>query len=227
MEKRLNKKLETFMLEFKENISKKAGELQTQHQHKENLSTSKENSNMNMSDPVLTSLIQYIYDYPRITFTKEDIEKRKRAKNIVPLCDRCIAKRAANVQCTRKKKQGQDYCGTHMKGTPHGLITDENDENSEVDDSENPMVNLNFEEQVNVNVQSNDTSSKSNVNKTKKDKKECVKVEVWAQDIQGIMHYIDKVGNVYNAEDVIRNKPNPGIIARYSKIGDKYTFVAI
>jgi hypothetical protein len=41
------------------------------------------------------------------------------------------------------------------------------------------------------------------------------------------MHYIDKVGNVYNAEDVIRNKPNPGIIAKYSKIGDKYTFVPI
>ena len=217
MEKRLNKKLETFMVEFKENISKKAGELQTQkqHQYKESPTTSKENSNMNMNDLVLTSLIQYIYDYPRITFTKEDIEKRKRAKNVVPLCDRCIAKRAANVQCTRKKKQGQDYCGTHMKGTPHGLITDENDEDSELDESVNTVFEMmNGEQQV------------SEI-KAKKDKKDCVKVDVWAQDIQGIMNYIDKVGNVYNAEDVIRNKPNPGIIAKYSKIGDKYTFVPI
>jgi len=205
------------MVEFKENISKKAGELQTQkqHQYKESPTTSKENSNMNMNDLVLTSLIQYIYDYPRITFTKEDIEKRKRAKNVVPLCDRCIAKRAANVQCTRKKKQGQDYCGTHMKGTPHGLITDENDEDSELDESVNTVFEMmNGEQQV------------SEI-KAKKDKKDYVKVDVWAQDIQGIMNYIDKVGNVYNAEDVIRNKPNPGIIAKYSKIGDKYTFVPI
>lgn len=217
------------MVEFKENISKKAGELQTQNQHKEKTSTSKENSNMNMSDPVLTSLIQYIYDYPRIAFSKEDIEKRKRAKNIVPLCDRCIAKRAANVQCTRKKKQGQEYCGTHMKGTPHGLTTDESEEDNEVDESEHPTFGLTGEELSNTNMHSNDTSSKCNVNKseTKSKKKECVKVEVWAQDIQGIMHYIDKLGNVYNVEDVIRNKPNPGIIARYSKIGDKYMFVPI
>ena len=35
------------------------------------------------------------------------------------------------------------------------------------------------------------------------------KIEVWAQDIQGIVYYIDKSNNVYQAEDVIINKINP------------------
>ena len=50
------------------------------------------------------------------------------------------------------------------------------------------------------------------------------KVEVWAQDIQGIIYYIDKAGNVYQAEDIIVNKINPKIIAKYIKTGgDNYS----
>jgi len=49
------------------------------------------------------------------------------------------------------------------------------------------------------------------------------KVEVWAQDIQGIIYYIDKANNVYQAEDIVINKVNPKIIAKYVKIGDNYS----
>jgi hypothetical protein len=49
------------------------------------------------------------------------------------------------------------------------------------------------------------------------------KVEVWAQDIQGIVYYIDKTNNVYQAEDVVINKVNPKIIAKYVKNGDNYS----
>ena len=47
------------------------------------------------------------------------------------------------------------------------------------------------------------------------------KVEVWAQDIQGIIYYIDKTGNVYQTEDIISNKMNPKIIAKYIKTGEQ------
>jgi hypothetical protein len=47
------------------------------------------------------------------------------------------------------------------------------------------------------------------------------KIEVWAQDIQGIIYYIDKTGNVYQAEDIISNKVNPKIIAKYVKNGEQ------
>jgi hypothetical protein len=164
MEKRLNKKLEIWISGFKDNIREKANQIGISKNDQTN------------------QLIQYIYDYDRLTFNKEDFQKRKRVKNVVPFFDRCCAKRASNEQCTRRKKDGIEYCGTHMKGTPHGIIDNQNE-----------------------------------------NKPNTQKIEVWAQDIQGIVYYIDKSYNVYQAEDIIINKLNPKIIAKYIKNGDVYS----
>jgi hypothetical protein len=164
MEKRLNKKLESWITGFKDNIREKANQIGISKNDQTN------------------QLIQYIYDYDRLTFGKEDFQKRKRVKNVVPFFDRCCAKRASNEQCTRRKKDGIEYCGTHIKGTPHGVIDPQNE-------------------------------SKPNTQK----------IEVWAQDIQGIIYYIDKSFNVYQAEDIIVNKLNPKIIAKYIKNGDVFS----
>jgi len=164
MEKRLNKKLELWITGFKDNIREKANQIGISKNDQTN------------------QLIQYIYDYDRLSFGKEDFQKRKRVKNVVPFFDRCCAKRASNEQCTRRKKDGIEYCGTHVKGTPHGIIDAQNE-------------------------------SKPNTQK----------IEVWAQDIQGIIYYIDKSFNVYQAEDIIVNKLNPKIIAKYIKNGDVYS----
>jgi hypothetical protein len=164
MEKRLNKKLETWITSFKDDIREKATQIGISKNDQTN------------------QLIQYIYDYDRLTFGKEDFQKRKRVKNVVPFFDRCCAKRASNEQCTRRKKDDIEYCGTHMKGTPHGIIDTQNE-------------------------------SKPNTQK----------IEVWAQDIQGIVYYIDKAYNVYQAEDIVINKLNPKIIAKYIKIGEVYS----
>ena len=104
MERRLNKKVETYITSFKDSIREKATQL-----------------GLN-SDVKSTQLLQYIYDYDRLSFNKEDFQKRKRVKNFVPIYDRCCAKRASNEQCTRRRKEGSEYCGTHMKGTPHGIV---------------------------------------------------------------------------------------------------------
>jgi hypothetical protein len=164
MEKRLNKKTEQYITNFKDNIRDKV----------QQMGFSK--------DDKMNQLLQYVYDYERLSFEKEDFQKRKRVKNFVPVFDRCCAKRATNEQCTRRKKEGIEYCGTHMKGTPHGIIDNQED--------------------AKVTTQ---------------------KVEVWAQDIQGIIYYIDKNNNVYKAEDIIVNKINPKIIAKYVKNGDLYS----
>jgi hypothetical protein len=163
MEKRLNKKLETFIITFKDDIREKATEMGL------------------MGDIKSNQLLQYIYDYDRMSFNKEDFQKRKRVKNFVPIYDRCCAKRANNEQCTRRKKENSEYCGTHIKGTPHGTFD----------------VN----EEAKVNTQ---------------------KVEVWAQDIQGIVYYLDKSNNVYDTADIIKNQVNPKIIAKYIKTDDNY-----
>lgn len=163
MERRLNKKVETYISLFKDSIRDKATQLGLNN------------------DTKSTQLLQYIYDYDRLSFNKEDFQKRKRVKNFVPIYDRCCAKRASNEQCTRRRKDGSEYCGTHMKGTPHGIL-DVQDDNK-------------------VNTQ---------------------KVEVWAQDIQGIVYYIDKFNNVYDTADIIKNQINPKIIAKYIKDGETY-----
>ena len=41
------------------------------------------------------------------------------------------------------------------------------------------------------------------------------KKTVWAQDIKGIIYYIDDSNNVYHPQDVINNVVNPKIIAKY------------
>lgn len=165
MERRLNKKIEVYTSTFKDNIKEKISELGIS-----------KNDNINY-------LLQYIYDYERLILNKEDFMKRKRIKNFVPIFDRCCAKRATNEQCTRRKKEDSEFCGTHMKGTPHGIVK-------------------NNEDEIKLNTQ---------------------KIEVWAQDIQGIIYYIDKFNNVYQAEDIVSNKVNPKIIAKYIKNEENYS----
>ena len=51
------------------------------------------------------------------------------------------------------------------------------------------------------------------------------KIELWAQDIQGIIYYLDKCNNVYSAEDIVSNKLNPKVFAKYTKKGENYEIV--
>ena len=41
-------------------------------------------------------------------------------------------------------------------------------------------------------------------------------IEVWVEEINGIVYYFDKKGNVYDTEDVLENRQNPRIIGRHS-----------
>lgn len=46
------------------------------------------------------------------------------------------------------------------------------------------------------------------------------KMEISAEDIDGIIYYIDKYDNVYHTEDIMDAKENPRIIAKAIKMGD-------
>lgn len=155
MEKRINKKLDTYISTFKESIKNQL--LAEEFKEKDKVN----------------DFLSFIYDFERLSLSKEDFVKRKRVKNTVPTINRCSAKRADGDQCTRRRKKDCEFCGTHSKGTPHGLIVD--GENSE-------------------------TSNE--------------KLDVVAQEIKGIVYYIDKFNNVYNTEDILRGIENPKIIAK-------------
>lgn len=164
MERRLNKRIGDFI-----------------HSLKTNIATQVKNTDGFDENQELHSIVNSIYEYEKFELNKDDFMKRKRVKNMVPNYERCSAKRASGEQCTRRKKDELQYCGTHSKGTPHGVVSDM--------------------EPVNT----------------------VTMVEVSAIDIKGIVYYLDESGNVYDTEDIISNKKNPRIIAKYEKNGDQYS----
>lgn len=168
MEKRLNQKISTYIGQFKDNLSNKIKSLSIDDKSKTN------------------ELLEFVYDYERLSLAKDDLIKRKRVKNSIPVMNRCIAKRASGEQCTRRRKEGCEYCGTHVKGTPHGLI--------------------------------NSTECSETISQ---------KVEVFAEEIFGIVYYIDKFNNVYKTEDIVEGKQNPQIIAKYVKNNNRYTIPSL
>jgi len=155
MEKRINNKIETYVTLFKDDIRKKITELGFDEK------------------PKINELLEYVYDYERLSLIKDDLIKRKRIKNSIPNLNRCSAKRASGEQCTRRRKEGCEFCGTHAKGTPHGLMQ---------------------------SATSTDEVSH--------------KLEVVAEEIFGIIYYVDKYNNVYKTEDIMEGKQNPQIIAK-------------
>lgn len=166
MEKRINKKIENYVSGFKDDIRNKIIELQF------------------ADKPKINDLLEYIYEYNRLALQKDDFIKRKRLKNAIPLLNRCNAKRANGEQCTRRRRDDCEFCGTHYKGTPHGSISEDGD------------------------------AQTTHQNQ---------KLEVIAEDICGIVYYIDRYNNVYNTEDVLKGHENPRIIAKYVKCDDKYS----
>ena len=76
-------------------------------------------------------LLNFINNYPTIIIEPTDLAKRKRVKNVVPLCDQCCALRANGEQySTRRRKDGEKFCGTHIEGTPNGEVKDNPPKNS-------------------------------------------------------------------------------------------------
>ena len=167
MERRLHKKIDTYIRGFKKDLSDEiqASPLYGCPDYKEDV----------------MNIINFVYEYNNFELNKEDFMKRKRVKSTIPAYERCGAKRANGEQCTRRKRDDCQFCGTHSKGTPHGIITD------------NEPLNT------------------------------TTKVEVSAIDIKGIVYYLDSDNNVYDTEDVIANKNNPRIIAKYEKHGESYS----
>ncbi len=167
MEKKINNKIESYIDDFKQSIKK----------------CIEDNDDINFS--VKSELLKFIFDYDKLNLEKEDFSKRKRLKSNVPHYLRCMAKRANGEQCTRKKKEDNDYCGTHDKNRPHGVVT-------------------------------NDTTYL----------KETKKIEVWLQDINGILYYIDNNNNIYKTEDILSNVINPVIISKY-KINEDGNYIYV
>lgn len=165
MEKVINKRSEEYTTLFKDNIKDKIVSLNICEKDKVN------------------ELLLFIYDYNRLVFQKEDFVKIKRNKVDIQMQFRCTAKRVNGQQCTRRKNKDCEFCGTHVKSVPSGIVSHEG-----IDDK----------------------LSIKNMN-------------VFAEEIQGIVYYIDEFKNVYDTVDILEGKENPKIIAKAEKINEKYS----
>lgn len=151
MERRIGAKIDSYTIAFKDEVASKLRDLNaavaavsnTKHNAADADSKDKDQQMQNQQvDSLFKQIISFVYDYEKLKLTKEDFMKRKRVKNIVPAQHRCHAKRANGEQCTRKKKAGCDYCGTHTKGVPNSIM----------DDAENGSSSAIKVSQQNVNV---------------------------------------------------------------------------
>ena len=158
METKINKKISEYLRNYKDSIKNK---LINSHIEKE----------------TLMEIIQYVFDYENLILTSDDFSKRKRTKNVVPLHDRCIALRSSGEQCTRRKRDGCNFCGTHIKGSPNGIYEEK------------------YDNSVNIGQ----------------------KIEIYTQEIHGILYYIDNDNNVYDMNDIMRNEQSPKVIMKYEK----------
>jgi hypothetical protein len=115
---------------------------------------------------------------PALVLVSGDFEKKRRSRAAIPYYERCSGRKADGDQCTRRRQCGSLFCGTHVKGTPYGRVSDGN------------------------------TASD--------------KIVVRAQEIQGIVHWIDERNNVYSQEDVQSRMKNPRIIAKANSVDGVY-----
>ena len=168
MEKRLNKLTGEYVTAFKNDLRDKITAINFENNTK------------------INELLEFIFDYDRLAFSKEDFIKRKRIKNSIPTLNRCNAKRANDEQCTRRRKDDCEFCGTHSKGTPHGLVL--------CGDVDQPTTQ---------------------------------RIDVFVEEIKGIVYYIDRFNNVYKTEDILEGKENPAIIAKYVITNNQYTIPSL
>ena len=106
MERRVNKKIEEYITKLKEDLKDFIGTKES------------------IAEGDYNELINYIDTYERLELTKEDIEKRRRVKNKISECERCLALKADGTQCTRRRLDDFDYCGTHKQNRPNGVVED-------------------------------------------------------------------------------------------------------
>jgi hypothetical protein len=103
MEKRINTKIDGYVAAFKADIRQKI-------------------ISLDLDKSKMKELAEFITEYGRLSLEKDDFVRRKRVKNAIPQNNRCNAKRANGEQCTRRRRDDCEFCGTHYKGTPHGMI---------------------------------------------------------------------------------------------------------
>ena len=100
MEKRINEKIEIHTKRIKDDIMKKLQSVLIVEKDK---------------NTILTDMLKYINEYEVLKLTPQDIQASNKPKRMI--CDdlRCKAYRVSGEQCSRRSREGELYCGTHIR----------------------------------------------------------------------------------------------------------------
>ena len=183
---------------------------------KEDIYTKIEELNFNEKEKI-NELLKYILEYDNtkyginpnnvksITTLTTDISLNniKENRNIeLSHEERCNATRKQGERCTRKKIKGSMYCGTH---------------NVKYQQQQQNQI---YEQYVGSKTCSSSSKYLQEYQNNTDNFEGKQNVEVIAQEIQGIIYYMDKNLNVYNTEDIYKNIVNPRIIAQAIQLGN-------
>ena len=145
-------------------------------------------------------LLEFIYEYPKLVLTKQDLTSTK-SKKPAPASDAAsvtnvVPSVAPSIAipddqiCVAKRSDGVQ-CTRKKKKNCDYCGTHAKIEQVQAENS-----------RINASMSSTQ------------------KMEISAEDIDGIIYYIDKYDNVYHTEDIMDAKENPRIIAKAIKMGD-------
>lgn len=104
MERSANRKIETYVAGYKAEVKTKIVALEFEDRGK------------------INDLLEYMFEYPRLTLEAADFVRRKRAQNPVDETSRCAAITNRGSQCKCRRGAKSEFCGTHAKGAPHGAV---------------------------------------------------------------------------------------------------------
>ena len=120
VERRIKLKVDKGFQDFKDFLREKINEeLQSITSH-----LTQDELTIETINDIKKNIIQDVYNYENLNLSEDDFKKRKRVKNTINLECRCNALRANKMQCSRRKLGDNDFCGTHLKGQPHGIISE-------------------------------------------------------------------------------------------------------
>jgi len=171
MEKKIEAKIDDFQKKFKDSINAWFRENNCMIKSISNGESLTDGDKMN-------EFLMFVYDYGGLKLKKDDFQKRKRTKNMVPIYDRCNANRSNGQQCTRRKKTNSEYCGTHSKFRPYGeVVVEEKEHTEEIELWIEDIKGIKYYLDKNNNVYENE-----DVLSNKKNPKTIAK---WSKDVHG------------------------------------------
>lgn len=196
MEQRVNERAEQYVVEWKERFAQLAETME--------------------KTPDVLRLMQFMCDYERLVFTQEDLQKRIRAKPAACGTAQCFAKSSNGQRCTRRRRSPEDlYCGTHLKGIPYGAFKP-----CGVGASGDPSSGGTSSggSGSRSGTSSGGRSGRSGAGwgdgegRDEGEDEDGGETSIFTREILGIVYYVDRHNQVYQAEDVLHGYAQPRVI---------------